>query len=235
MQAVPISTPGSTGTGSLLTLPVDRVGSASAAEPHTVTILIVDDHRSFPDLLSGALNMVPGLRCVATAATAADGIARAADLQPDIVAIDSRMACGEHGLLAVRSIRDAAPGTMIAVISAYRDAEWITRASQAGASAFIPKTGSLSEMLDVLHHMRPGYLLVAPSTYPKEPPAEPNHPADPRARPESTAQQHQTVQHPAPGAAPTQTTRQVGSTPHTFRGHLKALHHKLTPRPTAKR
>ena len=57
---------------------------------------------------------------------------------------------------------------MVAVLSAYRDPDWITHAARAGASAFIPKTASLSEMLDVLHRMRPGQLIVAPSTHTKK-------------------------------------------------------------------
>jgi len=166
MPAAPIITP--TSTGPIPTPPVDPLGSASAAEPNTIRILIVDAHRSFPGLLSAALNMVPGIRCVGTAATAAGGVAQAADLQPDIVAIDSRLTAGADGLLAVREIREAAPATVVAVLSAYRDPEWITHAALAGASAFIPKTGSLSEILDVLHRMRPGQLIVAPSTHTKK-------------------------------------------------------------------
>ena len=135
----------------------DRAGlSPTAAEPDTLTILIVDDHRTFADLLSAALNTVPGIRCVGTAATAAEGIAMAAELQPDIVAIDIRLSCGDDGPAVTRMIKDVAPAAVMVITSAYRDPKWISRAAQAGASAFIPKTGSLSDMLDVLRRIRPG-------------------------------------------------------------------------------
>ena len=110
------------------------------------------------------MNTVPGMRCVGTAATAADGIALAKSLQPNIVAIDIRLTSGEDGLATTRRVKEVAPDAVVAMISASRDPEWITRAARAGASAFIPKTGSLSEMLRVLHRMRPGRLTVAPST-----------------------------------------------------------------------
>jgi DNA-binding NarL/FixJ family response regulator len=102
------------------------------------------------------LNTVPGIRCVGTVATAAEGIAMAAELQPDIVAIDIRLPCGDDGPAVTRRIKEVAPDAVAVITSAYRDPEWVSRAAQAGASAFLPKTGSLSDMLDVLRRIRPG-------------------------------------------------------------------------------
>ena len=157
MHAPPTTAPGMTTTESLPRLHFDRAGSAATASaPNTLTILIVDDHCSFAALLSAALNTVPGIRCVGSAATAAEGIAMAKELQPDIVAIDIRLSCGDDGPAVTRRIKDVAPAAVVVITSAYRDPEWISRAAQAGASAFIPKTGSLSDMLDVLRRIRPG-------------------------------------------------------------------------------
>jgi DNA-binding NarL/FixJ family response regulator len=139
------------------------------------TILVVDDHRSFADMLSAALDTVDGLTCVATAVTAAEGIALAARLRPSIVIMDIQMP-GQDGLMATRKIREVAPDTLIAVVTAHRDQEWIARAAQAGASAFIPKTGSLLEMLDVLRRIHHGQLVVAPSAYRSGPVVTPHPP-----------------------------------------------------------
>ena len=118
--------------------------STAVAELHrdpqveTTTILVVDDHRSFADMLSAALNTIEGMECLATAATAAEGIALAAQLRPTIVIMDIQMP-RQDGLMATRKIREVAPDTVIAVVTAYRDPAWISRAAQAGASAFIAK------------------------------------------------------------------------------------------------
>jgi DNA-binding NarL/FixJ family response regulator len=128
------------------------------------TILVVDDHRAFADMLSAALNTVDGLTCVGTAATAADGIELAARLRPNIVIMDIQMP-GQDGLVATRRIREVSPDTLIAVITAHRDQQWISRAVRAGASAFIPKNGSLDEMLDVLRRVDHGRVVVASSAY----------------------------------------------------------------------
>src|SRR6478609_4256577 len=126
------------------------------------TILVVDDHRLFADMLSVALNTVSGMKCVAIASTSAEAIALAAELKPNLVIMDIHLG-GEDGLIATRRIRDAAPDTLVAVVTAYRGQEWISRAAEAGACAFIPKSGSLPEMLEVLRRVRHGQLIVAPS------------------------------------------------------------------------
>ena len=57
------------------------------------------------------------------------------------------------------------PDAVVAVVTAHRDPDWVVRAAQAGASAFIPKDGSLAEMIDVLSRVQAGQMLVAPSTF----------------------------------------------------------------------
>src|SRR6478736_6778295 len=70
----------------------------AAEEPAGVsTVLVVDDHRSFADRLSAALETVDGLTCVATAETAAEGVTLAARLRPSIVIMDIQMP-GQDGL-----------------------------------------------------------------------------------------------------------------------------------------
>ena len=141
--------------------------SVAQLEPRVVSdrarVLVVDDHRTFAELLSGAL-AASGMTCVGTANTAAQAVAMAAALSPDIVVMDIQMP-REDGLSATRRIREAAPDAVVAVVTAHRDPDWVVRAAQAGASAFIPKDGSLAEMLDVLGRVRAGQMLVAPSTF----------------------------------------------------------------------
>ena len=104
------------------------------------------------------------MHCVGTAASASEGIARAAELQPNIVVMDIEMP-RQDGLQATRRIREVAPDTVIAVVTGHNDPAWISRAAQAGASAFIPKGGSLIEMIDILGRVCHGQMIVAPSTF----------------------------------------------------------------------
>ena len=188
------------------------------------TILVVDDHRSFADLLSAALNSVGGMRCVGTASTAAEAIARAAELQPNIVIMDIQMP-RQDGLAATRKIREIAPNSVIAVVTAYRDPEWISRAAQAGASAFIPKNGSLVEMIDVLRRVRQGQMLVAPSAFNGGPALHP-YPFT-ETRPVLTQRELEVLTYLGQGMPTQGIARVLGISLHTCRGYMKSLHCKL--------
>jgi DNA-binding NarL/FixJ family response regulator len=135
---------------------------AADQEVAETTVLIVDDHRSFADLLTVALSSVPTIRCLGSASSAAEGIRRVRQLSPSVVVMDIEMP-GTDGLAATRRLRQASPRTAVAVVTAHSQGEWVTRAAQAGASAFIPKTGSLEEMVSMLQAAKPGRMVVAPS------------------------------------------------------------------------
>ncbi len=199
----------------------------SMADPHllgdAVRVLVVDDHRTFAELLSGALSAA-GMHCVGTAHSSASAVAMAAALQPDIVVMDIQMP-GEDGLVATRRIRAAVPDAVVAVLTAHRDPDWVVRATQAGASAFIPKDGSLTEMLDVLARVRPGQMLIAPSTFAPAGPATTRH--QHAATPTLTRREQEVLECLGRGMPVKAVARVLGITPDTCRGYVKSLHAKL--------
>ncbi len=124
-------------------------------------MLIVDDNRFFAEMLATALGAVEGVTCVGTASSAVEGFQRVAELRPSVVVMDIMMP-GLGGLAATTELRRTSPDTAIAVVSAYSENEWIARAQDAGASAYISKGGSLTDMIEVLRTARPGPMIVAP-------------------------------------------------------------------------
>jgi|tagenome__1003787_1003787.scaffolds.fasta_scaffold20964531_3 DNA-binding NarL/FixJ family response regulator len=191
-------------------------------------VLVVDDHRTFAELLAGALGAA-GMTVVGVAHSAAQAVAMAQELQPDVVVMDIRMP-QQDGLVATRRIREVAPDTVVAVVTAHRDPEWLVRAAQAGAAAFIAKDGSLAEMLDVLGRVRAGQMLVAPSAFA----GRPQGPAIPSPRremcPELTRRERQVLDCLSQGMAVKAIARVLGVTELTCRGYVKALHSKLGAR-----
>jgi DNA-binding NarL/FixJ family response regulator len=199
--------------------------ATTTATPAAATgprVLVVDDHRTFADLLSGALS-ASGMNCLGTATSASQAVAMARDLQPDVVVMDIQMP-GQDGLSATRRIREVAPQSVVAVVTAHRDPDWVVRAAQAGASAYIPKDGSLDELLDVLSRVRPGQMLVAPSTFAGGRPAR--VPAEERP-PLLTRRELEVLECMGSGMAAKAIARLLGITVETCRGYMKSLHAKL--------
>ncbi|HEY4625799.1 MAG TPA: response regulator transcription factor [Blastococcus sp.] len=190
-------------------------------------VLVVDDHRTFAELLAGALT-ASGMEVVGTAHTAAQAEAMVVQLHPDIVVMDIEMP-GQDGLAATRRIREVAPGTVVAVLTAHRDPEWVVRAAQAGACAFIPKDGSLADMMDALGRVRAGQMLVAPSIFAN--PVTSSRPARGAVpRPTLTRRERDVLDCLGKGMQVKEIARVLGITLETCRGYVKSLHGKLGAR-----
>ncbi|WP_336028525.1 response regulator transcription factor [Geodermatophilus sp. FMUSA9-8] len=194
-------------------------GTASA----TRTVLVVDDHVTFAELLAGALES-SGMVAVGIASSAAQAIAMARELQPDVVVMDIEMP-QQDGLAATRRVREVAPDAVVAVVTAHRDPDWVVRAAQAGASAFVPKDGSLAEMIDVLGRVEAGSMLVAPSTFASGASAIPA-PRGPM-RPQLTRREQEVLDCLGRGMQVKNIARVLGITLETCRGYVKSIHAKL--------
>lgn len=196
-------------------------GGAAAA---SLRVLVVDDHQTFADLLSLALSSEPDLECIGTAGSAAEAVAMAAELKPDIVVMDIEMP-RQDGLAATRRLREVVPDLVIVVVTAHRDPQWVLRATQAGASAFVPKNGSLPEMLDVLRRARNGGMLVAASAFGSTTTSPEPTVSTPRV--ELTQRERDVLHCLNRGMAPKAIARVLGISLHTCRGYVKSLLSKL--------
>jgi DNA-binding NarL/FixJ family response regulator len=203
-----------------------RTGEEHHADARVLRILVVDDHRSFAELLSLALAGEPDLACVGIAASGSEAIALARDLTPDIVIMDIEMP-RQDGLAATRRLREVVPDAVIVVVTAHRDAQWVVRASQAGASAFVPKNGSLPELLDVVRRARPGGMLVAPSAFADSPSTEFSALSAAADLPALTQREHDVLVWLGRGMAPKAIAKVLGISLNTCRGYVKSVLAKL--------
>lgn len=197
-----------------------ELDAAVVAAP--LRILVVDDHRTFAELLSLALSGEPDLECVGIAGSAAEATVLVGALDPDVVVLDIEMP-RQDGLAAARRIRELAPRCVIVVVTAHQDSQWVVRATQAGAAAFVPKNGSLDEMLDAVRRARCGGMLVAASAFRGSGAALPvgEH------VPDLTQRERDVLVCLGRGMAPKSIAGVLGISLNTCRGYVKSLLSKL--------
>lgn len=194
-------------------------GTLVAAD--VIGVLVVDDHRTFAQLLSLALDSQPDVRCLGTADDPDRALAMVVDTEPDVVVVDIEMPALD-GLKLTRRILALRPETVVVVVTAHRDPAYMVRATQAGASAFVPKNGSLDELLDAVRHAHRGGMMLAPSAFATGSAAAV---VEPTVR--LTTREQDVLACLGRGMAPKAIARVLGISLHTCRGYVKSILAKL--------
>ncbi len=206
-----------------------QVGMASVRETATdiTRVLVVDDHRTFGELLSLALEDEPDLVCVGHALTAAEGLAATRRLRPDIVLMDLQLPDGD-GITTAATICAEDPDVRVLILTAHPSPAEITRANAAGACAFLAKDGSLSEVLGSVRTATRGRLVLLPSLVASFEAARSRGPQHEVATDTNlTPRELDVLRLLGQGRDPRTIARELGMSLNTCRGHVKGLQRKL--------
>lgn len=125
-------------------------------------VLIADDHPIFRNGMRALLASVPDIEAVGEAATGDEAIAKAADLQPDVVLMDLQMP-GIGGVEATRQILFASPHIRVLVVTMFEDDHSIFTAMRAGARGYIVKGVGPDEMLRAIRVVGSGEAIFSPA------------------------------------------------------------------------
>src|SRR5256885_8302964 len=106
--------------------------------PVAERILLVDDHPLTRSAVAGLL-MQHGFGVVGEAEGGGEAVARADELQPDLILLDLSMP-GVDGLTALPRLRDAAPGCEVVVLTASGTEENLLGAIRGGAAGYLLKS-----------------------------------------------------------------------------------------------
>ncbi len=136
--------------------------NGAGADGTTIRILTVDDHRTFAELLTGALDREPDLHSLGSAASVESGVRMCRELAPDVVVMDYHLPDGD-GLGAAVRILECAPDTRIIMLTGDPTHDVLRQAAGIGICGFLPKDGSLAAVLDTIRYARAGNMVVDPS------------------------------------------------------------------------
>ena len=102
-------------------------------------ILIADDHAVVRFGLKTILGREEGWEVVGEAASGAEALALALQLQPDIAVLDINMP-GMSGLDALKAIRERLPATRVVILTLHYSTQWIQEIRRAGAKGYVTKS-----------------------------------------------------------------------------------------------
>jgi DNA-binding NarL/FixJ family response regulator len=191
----------------------------------TVTrrVVVVDDHELLRAGTRQILDEAAGFTVVGEAADGDVALRSVEHLRPDVVLVDIRLPT-MNGIDLARKIAADYPDTVVLILSAYDDEDYVRAALAAGVAGYLLKTMPSDELIrsitaacegaDLLSHGLAGTGEKAGET------TGVNHPR-------LTVREQEVVRLVARGMANKAIARQLGISPRTVEGHLNHVFDKL--------
>jgi DNA-binding NarL/FixJ family response regulator len=129
----------------------------------TITVFLLDDHEVVRRGLRQLLDDEPDIEVVGEAATAAQARARIPALRPEVAVLDVRLPDGD-GVGVCRDIRSAMdPGPACLMLTSYSDDEALFEAIMAGASGYLLKQVTGTDLVGAVRRLSAGESLLDPA------------------------------------------------------------------------
>jgi DNA-binding NarL/FixJ family response regulator len=125
-------------------------------------VLIADDHPVFRRGLHAVLAGADGIEVVGEASTGEEAIAAAAELHPDVIAMDLHMP-GLNGVEATRRIVAESPHMAVLVVTMLDDDDSVFAAMRAGARGYLLKDAEQAQILDAVRSVSQGEVVFGPT------------------------------------------------------------------------
>ena len=185
-------------------------------------ILLADDHKILRDGIRRGLE-AGGQTVVGEASNGEEAIALARELRPDIVLMDLSMPVLD-GVAATRRITEEVIGTKVVVLTMHDDVGRTKAAINAGASGYLTKGTSFTEVLETIRAVASGETVLSPQLA-----ISMLRAADEAASHEDLLSDRQVeiLQKIANGYGTKQVARDLGITQKTVHNHLNAIYRKL--------
>jgi DNA-binding NarL/FixJ family response regulator len=198
----------------------------------THRILLVEDDAPTRRHLARAVEAQPGLVLQAAAASCAEAEAQLACALPDILLTDIGLPDGS-GIDLIRRLRARTKDALAMVITALGDEKTVLAAVEAGASGYLLKDGSPTEIAEALRCLLDGGSPISPSIARKllqrmhaDPPA-PRVVASTHDGPALSPRETEVLRLIAKGFSYPEISGLLGITAHTVTTHVRRIYDKL--------
>ena len=130
--------------------------------PDPIRVLLVDDQRLMREGLRILLELEPDLKIVGEAGDGQAALHAYAEVEPDVVLMDVRMA-GMDGVEATWRLRERWPGARIIILTTFDDDEYVFEGLRAGAQGYLLKDVSGHDLAEAVRTVAAGGALIEPS------------------------------------------------------------------------
>ena len=128
----------------------------------TLKVLVVDDHDIVRKGLTTLISRQQDLSVAGEAGTAAEAVAKANELAPDVVVLDIRLP-DASGIEACREIRSQNSNIKVLMLTSYSDEEAVMGSIMAGASGYLLKEIRSQEIVEAIRQVGSGRSLLDPA------------------------------------------------------------------------
>jgi DNA-binding NarL/FixJ family response regulator len=129
-------------------------------EPPVIRVLLVDDHQMILDGLTAMLQSHSGRVEVVGQTTDAEDALRLARLHtPDVILLDVRMK-NASGLDVCQQLVTSQPDSKVVLLTVYDDQQYLFQGLRAGASGYLTKQVSGSELVSHLERVMAGEVVI---------------------------------------------------------------------------
>jgi len=127
----------------------------------TIRVVVADDQGMVRSGFSVLLNAQPDIEVIGEAVNGQEAITQAAALRPDVILMDVRMPVLD-GLQATREITAMTDPPKILVLTTFDLDDYVYEALRSGASGFLLKDASATELANAVRLVAAGDALLAP-------------------------------------------------------------------------